>query len=54
MLQVNIQETMKIYLVFYVDTELPQDVQELTNFFEKRVSAYQVGVTGDVAFNESV
>ena len=29
-----------------------QDVQELTNFFERRVSAYQVGVTGDVSFNE--
>lgn len=29
-----------------------QDVQELTNFFERRVSAYQVGVTGDVAFGE--
>lgn len=29
-----------------------QDVQELTNFFERRVSAYQVGVTGDVAFDE--
>ena len=28
-----------------------QDVQELTNFFERRVSAYQVGVTGDVAFH---
>jgi ribonucleoside-diphosphate reductase beta chain len=27
-----------------------QDVQELTNFFERRVSAYQVGVTGDVQF----
>ena len=27
-----------------------QDVQELTNFFERRVSAYQVGVTGEVAF----
>lgn len=27
-----------------------QDVQELTNFFERRVSAYQVGVTGQVAF----
>ena len=25
-----------------------QDVQELTNFFERRVSAYQVGVTGSV------
>ncbi len=30
-----------------------QDVQELTNFFERRVSAYQVGVTGAVAFDES-
>ena len=29
-----------------------QDVQELTNFFERRVSAYQVGVTGDVEFAE--
>ncbi len=30
-----------------------QDVQELANFFERRVSAYQLGVTGHVAFNES-
>ncbi len=30
-----------------------QDVQELTNFFERKVSAYQVGVTGDVSFDES-
>jgi ribonucleoside-diphosphate reductase beta chain len=29
-----------------------QDVQELTNFFERRVSAYQVGVTGEVQFAE--
>jgi ribonucleoside-diphosphate reductase beta chain len=29
-----------------------QDVQELANFFERRVSAYQVGVTGDVVFEE--
>ena len=29
-----------------------QDVQELSNFFERRVSAYQVGVTGDVSFDE--
>src|SRR5580692_6502216 len=28
-----------------------QDVQELTNFFERRVSAYQVGITGDVGFS---
>ena len=25
-----------------------QDVQELANFFERRVSAYQVGVAGEV------
>jgi ribonucleoside-diphosphate reductase beta chain len=30
-----------------------QDVQELTNFFERRVSAYQVGVSGAVTFDES-
>ncbi len=30
-----------------------QDTQELANFFERRVSAYQVGVTGEVAFDES-
>ncbi len=30
-----------------------QDVQEVTNFFERRVSAYQVGVTGEVAFDAS-
>lgn len=30
-----------------------QDTQELANFFERRVSAYQVGVTGDVAFDEA-
>jgi len=29
-----------------------QDVQELTNFFERRVSAYQVAVAGEVAFGE--
>jgi ribonucleoside-diphosphate reductase beta chain len=30
-----------------------QDVQELTNFFERRVSAYQVAVQGEVAFNHA-
>jgi ribonucleoside-diphosphate reductase beta chain len=30
-----------------------QDVQELSNFFERRVSAYQMGVTGEVAFDET-
>jgi len=30
-----------------------QDVQELTNFFERRVSAYQVAVQGEVSFDEA-
>jgi len=30
-----------------------QDTQELANFFERRVSAYQISVTGDVTFDES-
>ena len=30
-----------------------QDVQELSNFFERRVSAYQVAVGGQVSFDES-
>ena len=30
-----------------------QDVQELTNFFERRVSAYQLGIEGEVAFDEA-
>jgi ribonucleoside-diphosphate reductase beta chain len=30
-----------------------QDVQELANFFERRVSAYQIGVEGDVVFDEA-
>jgi ribonucleoside-diphosphate reductase beta chain len=30
-----------------------QDVQELTNFFERKVSAYQVAVQGEVAFDQS-
>jgi len=28
-----------------------QDVQELSNFFERRVSAYQVTVSGSVSFD---
>jgi ribonucleoside-diphosphate reductase beta chain len=28
-----------------------QDVQEVTNFFERRVSAYQVGVEGEVSLD---
>jgi ribonucleoside-diphosphate reductase beta chain len=30
-----------------------QDVQEVTNFFERRVAAYQVAVTGEVVFDET-
>lgn len=30
-----------------------QDTQELANFFERRVSAYQIGVSGNVAFDEN-
>lgn len=30
-----------------------QDVQEVTNFFERRVSAYQMGVTGEVSLDEA-
>ncbi|MDQ2837416.1 MAG: ribonucleotide-diphosphate reductase subunit beta [Actinomycetota bacterium] len=29
-----------------------QDVQELSNFFERRVSAYQVGISGTVGFDD--
>lgn len=30
-----------------------QDTQELANFFERRVSAYQIGISGEVNFDES-
>ncbi len=30
-----------------------QDMQELANFFEKRVTAYQTGISGQVSFDES-
>lgn len=30
-----------------------QDAQELANFFERRVSAYQIGVTGSVSLDET-
>jgi ribonucleoside-diphosphate reductase beta chain len=30
-----------------------QDVQEVANFFERRVSAYQVGISGQVVFDEA-
>lgn len=42
---------------YHVRNPLPfmelQDVQELTNFFERRVSAYQLGVTGEVGFDQA-
>ena len=28
-----------------------QDVPELTNFFERRVASYQLGISGEVAFD---
>lgn len=30
-----------------------QNVQELANFFERRVSAYQIGISGEVSFDEA-
>ncbi len=30
-----------------------QDTQELTNFFERRVASYQMGVSGNVSFDET-
>lgn len=30
-----------------------QDLPELTNFFERRVAAYQTAVTGQVTFDEA-
>jgi len=35
------------------DFMLLQDVQELTNFFERTVSSYSMGVTGEVRFDEA-
>jgi len=35
-----------------LDFMLLQDVQELTNFFERKVSSYSIGVTGEVRFDE--
>ncbi len=29
-----------------------QSIQELSNFFERRVSSHQVGVTGTVGFDD--
>lgn len=42
---------------YHVRNPLPfmelQDVQELTNFFERRASSYQVGVQGEVGFDHA-
>ena len=35
----------------HLEAEL-QNVQELTNFFERRASAYQVAVEGSVSFDD--
>jgi ribonucleoside-diphosphate reductase beta chain len=49
-------EALGIATVFHVKNPFGfmelQDVQELTNFFERRVSAYQLAVTGEVAFHD--
>ena len=49
--------TLGLNTVFGASNPFPfmalQDVQELTNFFERRVSAYQVGVSGEVAFDHA-
>ena len=50
-------ETLHIPAKYKVKNPFPfmelQDMQELANFFERRVSAYQVGVSGAVSFDES-
>jgi len=50
-------ESLNIAPRFKVKNPFPflelQDMQELANFFERRVSAYQVGVSGQVSFDES-
>lgn len=50
-------ETLNIAPRYNVKNPFPfmelQDMQELANFFERRVSAYQMGVTGAVAFDEA-
>lgn len=49
-------ERLGIAHAFHTSNPFPfmelQDVQELTNFFERRVSAYQVSVPGEVSFGE--
>lgn len=50
-------EALHIPAVYHVKNPFPfmelQDMQELANFFERRVSAYQTGITGTVSFDEA-
>jgi ribonucleoside-diphosphate reductase beta chain len=51
------QRLQQLEMPVYYGTKNPlsfmelQDVQELTNFFERRVASYQVGVTGEVTLD---
>jgi len=50
-------EALHIPTRYHVKNPFPfmelQDMQELANFFERRVSAYQTGITGNVTFDEA-
>lgn len=50
-------EALHIPARYHVKNPFPfmelQDMQELANFFERRVSAYQTGITGTVSFDEA-
>jgi ribonucleoside-diphosphate reductase beta chain len=50
-------EALHIPARYHVKNPFPfmelQDMQELANFFERRVSAYQTGITGTVTFDEA-
>lgn len=50
-------EALSIPARYHVKNPFPfmelQDMQELANFFERRVSAYQTGITGTVSFDEA-
>jgi ribonucleoside-diphosphate reductase beta chain len=50
-------EALRIPARYHVKNPFPfmelQDMQELANFFERRVSAYQTGITGTVTFDEA-
>lgn len=50
-------EALHIPARYHVKNPFPfmelQDMQELANFFERRVSAYQTGITGSVTFDEA-